>query len=90
MDNFDEKKWADLPDTCISKISMIVLATKIQSYITKKWFKQKNYSGHAPLVVWLIRCIIHTLFHNITHCTFKEHCKDGVTYSCTPPFSLQV
>ena len=37
---------ADLPITCISKIAMVVLTTKIQIYIIKK-----NYSGHAEIFV---------------------------------------
>ena len=39
MDNFDKKRVvADLPDTFISKISIVVLTTKTQIYITEKWF----------------------------------------------------
>ena len=60
MDNFDKtKKWVveTLPDaTLVFKksqkkiytpfISMVVLSTKTQIYITEKWLKKK-YSGHA-------------------------------------------
>ena len=39
MDNFDKKKGvvADLPDTRNSKMSMVVLTTKPQIYITEEW-----------------------------------------------------
>ena len=46
---------ADLPDTCISKIYMLVLTTKNTNLHYRKMFlTKKNYSGHAEYVLHFV------------------------------------